>query len=585
MAGLIPEDHIRYILEKIDIVDVINAKIGLKKKGLNFFACCPFHKEKTPSFTVNPTKQFYYCFGCGASGDVVKFIMDFESLSFIEVVTNLTHSLGLELPNKNNLSSGLSELANVLELAAKFFELSLRDHNLSLSAINYLKSRKISGKMAKNYRLGFAPSSWDSLKKFLITKNISENIAFNAGLLSKNANNQRSFDKFRNRIMFAIRDKYGQVIGFGGRVLSPEDEPKYLNSPETHLFSKGHELYGLFEAKQAIRAQRKAIVVEGYLDVISLSQFGVSNCVATLGTSCSEHHIEKLFKITNEIVFCFDGDQAGRKASIKALELVLPLLNMHKEIKFLILEPNEDPDSFIHQYGVERFKQKVNSAFTTFDFIKESSCWSTNPHTLEGKIILTKRAKELILLIRDQLLSQMMLNQLAQELGVENQLLSATNQKAERFENMNTHYKRKASSKPSTVISLRSPVKKLLAMIIKFPAFNAQLPSLEDKHLFNNEVKLLYIVKNILIREPELSVTQLKERLPANLIAFFDINELSLISSNLPADGAMHEFAGCVKLMQRMITEQQVELLLNKAKNEELTEEDKIFLQKLLLEQ
>jgi DNA primase len=346
MSGLIPEDHIRHILERLDIVDVINAKIGLKKKGLNYFGCCPFHKEKTPSFTVNSVKQFYYCFGCGVSGDVIKFLMDFDNLSFIEVITNLTHSLGLELPTKEH-NAKTNDLATVLELAAKFFELSLRDHSLSLPAVTYLKNRQISGLIAKRYRLGFAPNSWDALKKFLMQHKISENLALQAGLLSQ-SNNQRVFDKFRNRIMFAIRDKYGQVIGFGGRVLSPEDEPKYLNSPETHMFNKGSELYGLFEAKQAIRAQKKVIVVEGYLDVMSLSQYGIANCVATLGTSCTTAHLEKLFKITQEIIFCFDGDAAGRKASLKALELVLPMLTMHSEAKFLILEPAEDPDTVVN---------------------------------------------------------------------------------------------------------------------------------------------------------------------------------------------------------------------------------------------
>jgi DNA primase len=574
MSGLIPEDHIRYLLEKVDIVDVIGPRIGLKKKGFNYFACCPFHKEKTPSFTVNTAKQFFHCFGCGVSGDAIKFLMDFDNLSFVEVVTNLTHSLGLEMPSaKADTNLAVNNIAIALELAAKFFENSLRDHQISLTAVNYLKQRNISGKIAKQFRVGFAPDAWDSLKKNLAV-HVPQEAALQAGLLSVSSKGDRVFDKFRNRIMFAIRDKNGQVIGFGGRVLSANDEPKYLNSPETAVFSKGHELYGLFEAKQAIRSEKSVIIVEGYLDVISLSQHSISNCVATLGTSCTEFHLEKIFKLTENIIFCFDGDKAGRQASIKALELILPMLDATKNVKFLILDYQDDPDSLINKIGVDNFKHKLNTALSVFEFIKESLSWTCNLQTLDGKFVLANRAKELIKLVRDQLLAQMMLNQLAQELGVENQILSPNSKT--KFAN------NKIKPKVSSIVP-RSPIKKLLALMIKFTGLRTQLPNFNDE-IVNDEIKLLYAVQKLLLASDDLSLAQIKQLLPPDLSNYFNINEVQIITSLIPDEGMQHEFDGCIKLMERVLVDSQVESLLNKARFQELSEVDKVLLQKLLID-
>ncbi|MEE4659893.1 MAG: DNA primase, partial [Halieaceae bacterium] len=315
MAGLIPQAFIDDLLDRADIVDVVDRRVKLKKSGKNYMACCPFHQEKSPSFSVNPEKQFYYCFGCGAGGNALGFLMDYENLEFPAAVEALADSLGMKVPREETQASrqqeqGQRELYPLLEQAARYYQRQLREHPGKAAAVDYLKSRGLTGEIARQFDLGFAPPGWDNLLKALgTTPQRIEQLKL-AGMLVENESG-RQYDRFRERVVFPIRDARGRIIGFGGRVLG-DDKPKYLNSPETPVFHKGRELYGLYQARQANRQLERVVIVEGYMDVIALAQHGISNATATLGTATGQAHLEKIYRLCPEVVFCFDGDSAGR---------------------------------------------------------------------------------------------------------------------------------------------------------------------------------------------------------------------------------------------------------------------------------
>ena len=371
--GSIPRDFIDALLARADVVEVINQRVPLKKAGVTYKACCPFHQEKTPSFNVNPQKQFYHCFGCGAHGDALKFIMEYEGLSFVEAVESLAASLGMEVPReKQNAKQVIQEnkkrdLYYVMLLVAKFYRQQLRDHAQAEVAKQYLRHRGLTSAIAKDYFIGFAPAGWDSLVSGLKADNILKAQLIELGLLVEKEEG-KTYDRFRQRIMFPIRDGRGRVVGFGGRVLSAEDQPKYLNSPETPIFHKSNALYGLYELRQSRQKFDNILVVEGYMDVVALAQFDVRNVVATLGTATTVEHLNMLFRQTHEIVFCFDGDGAGLKAAWKALELALPMMEQTRSVKFLFLPNGEDPDSMVRKEGTQAFRQRINQGLTLSEF-------------------------------------------------------------------------------------------------------------------------------------------------------------------------------------------------------------------------
>ena len=342
MAGLIPQSFIDDLLNRSDIVDVVSSRIQLKKAGKNYSACCPFHKEKTPSFSVSPDKQFYYCFGCGAGGNALGFVMDHDQLDFPEAVEELAKRAGMDVPREESgrprapRQAVDSPLYTLLEAAAEHYRQALRNHPQRRYAVDYLKGRGLSGEIARDFGLGFAPPGWDNLFKQLGTDALQQKAMIDAGLLIENADSGKRYDRFRDRIMFPIRDSRGRVIAFGGRVLG-DDKPKYLNSPETPVFHKGQELYGLFEARKFNRDLDEIMVVEGYMDVIALAQQGLRNAVATLGTATSEEHLKRLFRLVPSVLFCFDGDAAGRNAAWRALESTLPSLQDGRRARFLFL--------------------------------------------------------------------------------------------------------------------------------------------------------------------------------------------------------------------------------------------------------
>lgn len=381
---MIPQDFIHQLLDRVDIVDVIDHYVPLKKKGANYMACCPFHGEKTPSFTVSPTKQFYHCFGCGAHGTAISFLMEHTGMGFVEAVKDLANRAGMAVPDDGQRSpeehDNRDSLYERMETAARFYKDQLK---ASDKAVGYLKGRGLEGKTAARFGLGYAPDEWQGLEKAI--PDYPSHELETVGLVI--ANEGKRYDRFRDRIMFPIRNERGKVIAFGGRVIG-QGEPKYLNSPETPLFHKGRELYGLFENRRGIQQAGRAVVVEGYMDVVMLAQYGVENSLATLGTAVTPDHVTKILKLVDNVVFAFDGDAAGRKAAWRALENSLPQIPDGKRATFLFLPEGEDPDSYVQQAGREAFDRLCDQAKPLSDFLFEELSAKTDLASEEGKVRL-----------------------------------------------------------------------------------------------------------------------------------------------------------------------------------------------------
>ena len=416
MAGKIPGEFIDELVARVDIVDVIDRRVPLTRKGKEFQACCPFHEEKTPSFTVSPVKQFYHCFGCGAHGTAIGFLMEYANLSFVEAIEELADGVGLQVPRQDQPNQPAApgektgDLLRIVEQANFWFQRQLRKHSDAKQAVTYLKSRGLDGKIAASFGIGFAPDSWDDLARALGTSAQAKQQLIKAGLITRKDRDNpdsgenskveeeleaRHYDRFRSRIIFPIEDHRGRVVGFGGRILG-EGEPKYLNSPETPLYHKGAELYGLHRARRAIGNANKSVVVEGYMDVVSLAQFGVDNAVAALGTATTRTHLQRLFRLAPEIVFCFDGDRAGLAAAWKALQVSLPEMQDGRQIGFLFLPESEDPDTIVRSEGRDAFLSRVDEATPLPDFLFENLVSQVDMGRLDGKARLVSLAKPLI---------------------------------------------------------------------------------------------------------------------------------------------------------------------------------------------
>jgi len=429
MAGLIPQSFIDDLLNRSDIVDVVGSRIQLKKAGKNYSALCPFHKEKSPSFSVSPDKQFYYCFGCGAGGNALGFVMDHDQLDFPQAVEELAKRAGMEVPREESGSGRKprqpvdSPLYPLLAAAADYYRQALKSHPTRKAAVEYLKGRGLSGVIARDFGLGFAPPGWDNLMKHLGGDPLQHKAMIDAGLLIENAENGKRYDRFRDRVMFPIRDSRGRVIAFGGRVLG-DDKPKYLNSPETPVFHKGQELYGLYEARQANRDLDEIMVVEGYMDVIALAQQGLRNAVATLGTATSEEHLKRLFRIVPSVLFCFDGDAAGRKAAWRALEATLPNLQDGRRARFLFLPDGEDPDTLVRAEGTDAFRARIQQHSQPLaDYFFQQLSEEADPRSLEGKAHLATLAAPLIEKIPGNNLRALMRQRLTEITGLNGEAL------------------------------------------------------------------------------------------------------------------------------------------------------------------
>ena len=417
---MIPQSFIADLLNRIDIVEVVGRHVTLKKAGANFQGLCPFHNEKSPSFSVSPTKQFYHCFGCGAHGSAISFLMEHSGLTYVDAIEELARSAGLTVPREERRPQDLAKqqqaiaLSEVMSPAADWYKQQLK---LNTRAIDYLKGRGLSGEIAKRFNLGYAPESWQGLEAVFgaYSQDSIANVLVEAGLIIQSE--AKRYDRFRDRIMFPIRNPKGQVIAFGGRILDA-GEPKYLNSPETPLFSKGNTLYGLFEARQAIRDKGCVIVCEGYMDVVALAQLGFANGVATLGTACTANHVRALMRQTDRIIFSFDGDAAGQRAAKRALEACLPMMADDKEIKFLFLPTEHDPDSFVRERGAPAFEEAIRQAMPLSSFLIQVANEGHDWNTPEGRAQTQHAAKPLLLSMPAIALRAQLIRELAQRVGI-----------------------------------------------------------------------------------------------------------------------------------------------------------------------
>ena len=435
MASRIPQSFIDDLLDRTDIVDLVDGHVKLKKTGRNYSACCPFHKEKTPSFSVAPDKQFYYCFGCGAGGNAIGFLMQLANLNFPEAVEELAGKAGLTVPKDDSVTSKAASAASqaktqarnqaydILNQASQYYQSQLRRHPDRQKAVTYLKGRGLNGQIAQRFGVGYAPTGWQNLMQELAPKVEQEQGLIDAGMVVEKEENKRRYDRFRDRIMFPIKDYKGRIIAFGGRVLG-DDKPKYLNSPETVVFHKQKELYGLYEARQHERNLKRIMVVEGYMDVVALAQHNINYAVATLGTSTSSFHLERIFKLVSEVVFCFDGDAAGLKAADRAMHTCLPYMQDGRQARFLLLPDGEDPDSLVRQEGNDKLTARIVDATPLSDFLFQRLGQDLDPHNLEHRAKLATDASPLIAIIPKGIMRSMMHARLSKITGLDKDTLA-----------------------------------------------------------------------------------------------------------------------------------------------------------------
>ncbi|MCH7538063.1 MAG: DNA primase [Proteobacteria bacterium] len=415
MAGLIPQDFIDDLIARADIVEVVGRRVPLKKAGREFKACCPFHGEKTPSFTVSPGKGFYHCFGCGAHGTAIGFLMEFDHMSFVEAIESLASSMGVEVPRNESDQPArrYDELFSLMDSVARHWQSCLKD---APAAVEYVKNRGIDGPTAKRFGIGYAPDGWSNvLDKFGKSDEAIEKLLATGLIIRKD--NGKHYDRFRDRIMFPIRDARGRTIGFGGRVMG-DDEPKYLNSPETVLFHKGRELYGLYEARQALRNIERLVVVEGYMDAVALARHGIDFSVATLGTATTSEHLNRLFRLTENVYFAFDGDRAGKKAAWRALENALPQVREGRQIRFVFLPDGHDPDSYVNEHGADTFIKIMDEGLALSEFLIEELTSQVDMKTVDGRARLAELAAPLINTIPAGIYRELLVESLAEAVGL-----------------------------------------------------------------------------------------------------------------------------------------------------------------------
>lgn len=497
MSARIPQAFIDELITRSDIVELIDSYVPLKQKGKEYIACCPFHDEKTPSFTVSSEKQFYHCFGCGAHGTALGFLMEYEHLEFVEAVETLAQNSGLEVPRDETFSAikaDYQDLFTLLEKANVYYQEMLRKHP---NAINYLKTRGVSGKVAAKFELGFAPDGFDKLLNQFDNTTTEEQL-IKAGLIKKNEKGYK-YDRFRNRVVFPIKDRRGRVIGFGGRVLGDE-MPKYLNSPETPIFHKRDTLYGLYEARKVKATTQSLLVVEGYMDVVALAQHGIENVVAALGTATTTQHIQQLYRCTQEIIFCFDGDRAGREAAWRAVQQTVPLFKDGVEAKFLFLPQGEDPDSLIRTRGKEIFLQYIEEGVPLSTFIFEKLSEDIDVRTPAGKARLAQTTKPLLEKLPNGIFKKLIFEELEKKVGA-----------PIHYSEMTTHLNKLNQAKPTS--NKATPIRVAISMLLHEPSLATDINSVASLVTSSIPgVKLLAKIITIWNQEPELSTAALLER-------------------------------------------------------------------------
>jgi DNA primase len=544
MAGQIPPQFIDELLTRVDIVDIIDARVPLKKAGKNLHACCPFHNEKTPSFTVSADKQFYHCFGCGAHGTAIGFLMEYEQMSFPESIHELAESVGMTVPVAKSLSASpaTQNLYDLLDKVSQYYAHQLKNHPQRQQFTDYLQHRGLSPQIIEHFNIGMAPDGWDNVLRTFGTTDLAKKQLNEAGLLSSN-DSGRTYDRFRNRVMFPIRDRRGRVIGFGGRVLD-DSTPKYLNSPETPVFHKGRELYGLYQARKANRKLERIIIVEGYMDVIALAEKGVTNAVATLGTATTPDHLQQLLRSAPEIVFCFDGDRAGREAAWRAAENALPLLGGNHQLKFMFLADGEDPDSLVRQQGADAFNLLVADAKNYSDFFFESLESRVDINSMDGRARLVEIAKPYLRHVPEGIYRDM----LEQRLAERAQTSTST---------LNRHLEKPAAAVPKKANKLASnngafsPVRTAITILLQHPELSKEIGSYDKISLLEMPgVNILVQMLETLAEHPHLNTAALLERARDTEYAGH-LQRLALQPLTLSSEQLKPELAGILAQLQQ----------------------------------
>ena len=581
MAAKIPNEFIDELLARVDIVDVIDARTPLTRAGKEYKARCPFHDERTPSFTVSQTKQFYHCFGCGVHGSAIKFLMEYAHLDFRESVEELAELVGLRVPvpvgAADRGTANLNQLFETVQAAAEFFRHQLRQHPGADVAIAYLKRRGLSGQIAAEFELGYAPDGWDNLLEALGASAEAKEQLFKTGLVIKR-DSGGYYDRFRKRVIFPIHDHRGRVVGFGGRTIDEDDEPKYLNSPETPLFRKGNELYGLYHARGAIGKLQRTTVVEGYMDVLALAQHGINNVVATLGTATTRYHLERLFRLAAEIIFCFDGDRAGRDAAWRALEVALPILLDGRQIGFLFLPEGSDPDSLVRTEGVESFRQRLDNAIPLPEFLFCHLSRQTDLERLDGRARLVELARPLLAKLPEGVLRELMFDRLAALSGTNRGSLSKRIPATERAVNT-------ARSRRTPNFAGRggrpSPVRLAIMLLMQNPSLaKLGIDCAGLRGLQVPGVDLLIDVALQLELRPDLSTAALVERF-RDTPHYGHLEKLA-VWEHLPEEHLETVYRDTISTLYGQLLDQEYAALIEKSESTPLDTEDKQRLVELL---
>ena len=581
MSGLIPQHFINDLVSRVDIVDVLSKRIDLKKAGKEFKAVCPFHNDKNPSLTISPSKGFYHCFSCGAHGTALGFLMEYEHLSFVEAIESLASDLGLEVPYEKSSKpiKQNNDLFSMMEKLQKKFQDNLKDES---KAIKYLKERGIDGRTAKKFGIGYAKKGWRNILDEFGKNEKQINLLTSLGLIIKKSDDNY-YDRFRDRIIFPIRDARGRFIGFGGRVFNDE-QPKYLNSPETSLFHKGKELYGLYECQQSMRDIDRLVVVEGYMDVIGLSQNGVEYAVASMGTATTNDHFNRLFRLTDSIFFCFDGDDAGLKAAWRALENSLIHLRDGRQIKFVFLPDGEDPDSYIKNNGTSKFEEQLDSGKDLSDFLIDKISENIDLKSIDGKARLAERAKPLISKIPDGIFKELIIEKLSISVNISSKKLTALISKVNKKESMRpktrsfTKMMNQKSSKAQPSI-----IKKSIMLILNYPEAAKSIKTNDFKDYKKPGIKILLKLIKTTQEEANINAASLIERWrdddEGKHLAKLAIN---LFPDNPEFDASKELNDSLVQITKNFYSER-INFLIEKQSKNELSEKDKNELSRMII--
>ncbi len=577
---MIPQHFIDDLIARADIVDVVGRRVQLKKAGREFKACCPFHDEKTPSFTVSPNKGFYHCFGCGAHGTALGFLMDYDHMSFVDAVETLAQSMGIEVPREEGErpAQRYDELFDLVRRVERFFQDQLRDHQ---PAIDYLKQRGVDGTTAKRFGVGFAPDGWSTvLDKFGTSQQTIDRLLAVGLIIRKD--NGKHYDRFRNRVMFPIRDTRGRTIGFGGRVMADE-EPKYLNSPETVLFHKGRELYGLYEARQALRSIERLVVVEGYMDVIGLARHGIDYGVATLGTATTGDHLNRLFRLTDDVHFSFDGDRAGRKAAWRALENALPHMREGRQIRFVFLPEKQDPDSFVQAEGANAFEALLDRGMPLADFLIRELAADVDLKSVDGRARLAERAGPLLRKVPQGVYRELLLEGLGEHVGLAGSrltelLLRGHDDVSTKPGSLTAGKTRKPAARRGNQPSL---VRRALVLALHEPAAAAAVDADELVDFDRPGVRLLRSLIETVQGEPNISTAGLIERY-RNDDEGRHLGQLA--TTEVPGGedfDTAAELTACITQLAQAAARERIDFLIEKQKVNSLSDDERLELREL----